>query len=202
MASNVTIHCRPGEPLALPSVCCYCMAPATETHPVYAWLRKVRVSRHVRMRRPYPIQMPYCAAHAANARRFRNFDHVATVLLFVVVAVLLAAIDLTLGQALRAINGALWWCSTVLVMALLAAGATSGYHLARRLLRGRYPALAGHFYRGSLGVWAYTERAYQAADGSGLVLVERFSFHNPAFAQRVAALHGVEARPADGAVQP
>jgi hypothetical protein len=196
MAIDVTIHCRPEAQIAMPPVCCYCLEPAATTCPVYVWTRKVRVSRHVRSRRPFPIQIPYCAAHAEDSQRFNRFDRMVIMAIGAVAVLLLLAIDLTLGQALRQVNGTLWWCATVLAMALLALAAAGCYQLARRFYQRRHPAIVAHYRSGSLGVRTFTQRAYEADDGSGLRLVETFTFFNPEFARRVAALNGVDAKPA------
>jgi hypothetical protein len=142
------------------------------------------------------MQMPYCAAHGREARLFDRYDRASTVVLFIAAALLLAVIDLTLGRMLRTLGSAIWWCSTVLVMALLALGGVGIYTVGRKLVQRRYPAMAGHHYTGSLGVKTHTRLASQPTKGSELILAVTFTFNNDDFAARVAALHGTEARAA------
>lgn len=196
MASDVTIHTRPRAPIALPPICCYCLEPATTTYPVLVWRNKIRTGPYTKVKKSYPVQVPYCAAHGQDARRFGRYDRVSTVVLFIVAGVLLFISDLTLGAWLRSLGGVIWWCSTVLIMALLALGGVGLYVAGRKFLHRRYPAMAGHYYTGSLGVKTETRAANQPAQSFDLVLAITFTFSNDDFAAQVAALHGTESKEA------
>jgi hypothetical protein len=194
MASDVTIQSRPRAPIALPPICCYCLEPATTTYPVLVWREKIRTSPHTKVKMSYPIQVPYCAAHGREARLFGRYDLAATIVLSVAAVVLLIVIELTLGRMLRAVGTLIWWCSTVLVMVLLAVGGAGIYTVGRKLLQRRYPAMAGHYYTGSLGVKTRTRVAMRPTQESELILAITFTFGNDAFAAQVAALHATESR--------
>jgi hypothetical protein len=196
MASDVTIHSRPRMQITLPPLCCYCLEPATTTYPVLVWRKKIRTGPHTKVKMSYPIQVPYCAAHGREARLFGRYDRASTIVLFIAAAMLLIVIDLTLGRMLRTIGEVIWWCSTVLVMALLAIGGVGIHAAGRKLLQRRHPAMAGHYYTGSLGVKTHTRVARQPAKGSDLILAVTFTFSNDDFAARVAALHATESRAA------
>ena len=60
-----------------------------------------------------------------------------------------------------------------------------------------YPAMAGHYYTGSLGVKTHTRAARRPTQDSELILAITFTFGNDAFAAQVAALHATEARCTD-----
>lgn len=196
MASEVTVESRPHAPVAFPPRCCYCLAPATTTHPVRVQLPKVRTGRYTRARFAFPVAVPYCAAHGADARRFDRFDSLATAGLFAGAIVLLVAFELTAGAALRAMGAAIWWCATVLVMAALGVGGALIYVGLRRMLRRRYPAADAHSYSGTLGVRTASRALPRADPRAELAVAITFTFSNDAFAAEMAALHGVEARSA------
>lgn len=139
--------------------------------------------------------MPYCAAHSREAHLFGRYDKVSTIGLFIIAAVLLIIIELTVGSIMRTMGAVIWWCFTVLVMILLAVGGVGMHAVGRKVLQRRYPAIVSHYYTGSLGVKTATRVVRQPAPDSGLILAVTFTFSNDDFAARVAALHGTEAGP-------
>jgi hypothetical protein len=115
--------------------------------------------------------------------------------LFIAASLALFGIQLIAGSALRTSGALLWYCATLLMMALLALGAVALYAGGRWLLQRRYPATADHVYRRALGVGTTTRLARRPAEGEPVVLAITFSFHNDLFATVMAALHGTQARP-------
>lgn len=198
MASDVTIYAHPYTPVPFPPRCCYCLEPASASVPVTVADRKVRVSRTRSTSIVYPVQLPYCADHAEQARALQRYDRRATIGLFVAASVALVGIQLAVGGALRMGGALLWYCATLLIMALLALGAMALYAGGRRLLGRRHPAAADHSYRGGLGVSTTARLARRPGEGEAILLAITFTFHNDAFAAMVAALHGAEARPTPG----
>lgn len=197
MASNVTIHSPPYVQIALPPICCYCLEPATTTYPVSVRVRKVRTGKHTRMTFSYPVQVPYCAAHGREARLFNRYDNASTIVLFVAGVVLWVLIELMVGRPLRTMGSGFWWCSSLILMILLAVGGAGIYVAGRKLLQRRYPALAGHYYTGSLGAKTAARVARRPPQDSDLILAVTFTFSNDDFAAQVAALHGTEAHPVE-----
>lgn len=196
MASSVTIHTDPFAPIAFPARCCYCLEPATTRVPVRVRVQRLRSGRYRKATFRYPVDIPYCAAHAEQSRRFNRYDRVATAALIGAGLVLLAGIQLAFGGALRALGGVAWWCGTVLLIALLVAGGALALMLGRRLLQGRHPALADHHYMGGLGVTTATRNLQAGAQGEEARLALTFTFHNDAYAAQMAALHETAAQPA------
>lgn len=196
MASEVTIHSHPYAQIAFPPVCCSCLEPATTTHPLVVRLRKVRTGPHTKVSFSYPLQVPYCAIHGREARFFSRYDQVSTIGLCIACALLVGVFDLTVGGTLRATGPIIWWCSIVLVITLLAIGGVALYIGGRKLLQRRYPAIASHYYTGSLGAKAHAHVTKRAPHTSDLELAITLTFHNDDFARQVAALHKTEARPA------
>jgi hypothetical protein len=202
MASDVTIYAHPYTPVTFPSRCCYCLEPATTTVPITVANRKIRVSRTRTTSITYPVQVPYCASHGAQARRLQRYDKRATIVLFIAAVLALFMIQLSTGGALRAIGPLVWYGATVLMAALLAIGAVLIYVGGRRLLQRRYPATADHTYRGGLGISAATRLARRPTEGAALLLAITFTFHNDRFANIMAALHNTQARPTPGSPGP
>lgn len=202
MASDVTIYAHPYTPVKFPSRCCYCLEPATTTVPVTVAHRKLRVSRTRTTSITYPLQMPYCATHGAQARRLQQYDRRATIVLIIAAAVTLFVIQLLLGRALRAYGALVWYGATLLMIALLALGVVWLYAIGRWLLKRRYPATADHVYRGGLGVSTATRLARRPAEGEPVVLAITVTCHNEAFATLLAALHDTQARPTAAPSEP
>jgi hypothetical protein len=137
--------------------------------------------------------VPYCAVHGHEARLFNRYDDAATIVLFIAGVVLLILIELTVGSILRTIGSVIWWCSLVFLMVLLAGAGAGIYVVGRKLLQRRYPALASHYYTGSLGTKTTARVARRPTQDSDLILAVTFTFSNDDFALQAAALHGTEA---------
>jgi hypothetical protein len=202
MMSDVTIHAPPYTPVRFPERCCYCLEPASTAVPVTVAARSVRVSRTRKTSIVYAVQLPYCAAHGAQARLLQRYDRRATIILFVAAALALFGIQLAVGGALRAIGPLVWYGTTLLMMVVLAIGAALLYMGGRRLLRRRYPATADHVYRGGLGASTSTRLFRKPKDDEALLLAITFTFHNAAFADLMAALHNTQARPSQDPFAP
>jgi hypothetical protein len=64
MTSQVTIQSHLPEPVALPPLCCYCLEPATTTHPVRVFFAKLSIATHTKLSSHDELPMPYCATQA------------------------------------------------------------------------------------------------------------------------------------------
>lgn len=195
MTHDVTIYINAYTPVRFPPHCCVCLEPATTTAPVMIRHRKVRMSRTRKTAIFYPLELPYCAAHGAQADLLQRYDTRATIGLFVAAVVALFCIELVVGKGLRLIGPLAWYGATLLLMALLAVTAVAVYTGGRWVLKQRYPATASHVYREGLGVRTSTRLAGRPKEGEAVKFAITFTFSNAAFADLMATLHNAQAHP-------
>lgn len=195
MTHDVTIYTSAYTPVTFPSQCCVCLEPATTTAPVMIRHRKIRMSRTRRTAIFYPVELPYCAAHGAQAHLLRRYDMRATIGLIIAAVMALFCIELVLGRGLRAIGPLVWYGITLLLMAVLAVTAVAIYTGGRWVLKRHYPATVSHVYRESLGVRIATRLVGRPKEGEAVTFAITFTFSNAAFADLMAALHNTQAQP-------
>lgn len=193
MASDVTIRCRPHDHIAFPSLCCYCLEPATTTHAMLVRVRNMRTDAHTKLSFAFPVKVPYCETHKQQTELFSRYRLIAIITLSAIAIVLAIILDIMFSRILQ-VNGLMLWCVNILSWVLLGAGGVGVYQLGRKLLQRRHPTLADYSYSGGLGVTPSLKVVYPQGVPHEPQLSLTFTFRNNDFARYMAALHNTEAR--------